>query len=215
MKENDNVKPSAILENKGIEALTDRELVMLLVQSGSRYKSLEDISREVLSIIDRNVLVSKDELMKISGLGESRASMIASALELGRRRNVRKTRKILTPDDVYQEVRHYATRDQEHLIVLALNGAHEILFTEVTTVGLVNMALCHPREVFSNAIQHRATAIIKVHNHPSGNHEEASQEDMAITKRIRDAGAILGINMLDHIIISENGFMSFKAKGLL
>ena len=215
MKEEEKERPSAILESKGIEALTDRELVMLLVQSGSRYKSLEEISREVLSIMDRNVIVSKDDLMKVPGLGDAKASIIAAALELGRRRNVRKTRKILTPDDVYQEVRHYATREQEHLIVLALNGAHEILYTEVTTVGLVNMALCHPREVFANAIQHRATAIIMVHNHPSGNHEEASQEDIAITKRIKQAGQILGINMIDHIIISEYGFMSFKAKGML
>ena len=215
MKDNEKEKPSTILESKGIEALTDRELVMLLVQSGSRYKSLDEISSEVLSMIDRNVMVSKDDLMKIPGLGEVKASIIAAALELGRRRNVRKTRKILTPDDVYQEVKHYATREQEHLIVLALNGAHEILFTEVTTVGLVNMALCHPREVFANAIQHRATAIIIVHNHPSGNHEEASQEDIAITKRIKQAGQILGINMIDHIIISEYGFMSFKAKGML
>ena len=215
MKDDERENPKAILDEKGIEALTDKELIMLLVQTGSRYKSLEDISREVLSLIDRKKVLSKEDLMMIPGLGDVKASVIAAALELGRRRNVRRARKIITPEDVYQEVRHYASREQENLIVLALNGAHEILFTEVTTVGLVNMALCHPREVFANAIQHRATAIILVHNHPSGNHEEASPEDIAITKRIRQAGQILGINLIDHVIISENGFMSFKAKGML
>ena len=215
MKEDERDNPKAILDEKGIEALTDKELVMLLVQTGSRYKSLEDISREVLSLIDRKKVLSKEDLMMIPGLGDVKASVIAAALELGRRRNVRKARKIITPEDVYQEVRHYASREQENLIVLALNGAHEILFTEVTTVGLVNMALCHPRELFAKAIQHRATAIILVHNHPSGNHEEASPEDIAITKRIRQAGQILGINLIDHVIISEYGFMSFKAKGML
>lgn len=208
-------RPRETLARKGIEALTDKELVMLLVQTGSRYRSLEEISDEVLSTIDRNSSVSQDSLMLIKGLGEAKAGAIAAALEIGRRKNTRKMRKISTPRDVYEEIKHYATRKQEHLLVLALNGAHEVIFSEVVTIGLVNMTVVHPREVFSNAIRERATAVIISHNHPSGVHEDASEEDITITKRIRNAGTILGISLIDHVIISANGYMSFKERGLL
>lgn len=208
-------KPRDVILEKGAEALDDKALLSLIIQTGTRYKSVEEISEQVLEYVDKNIKIQIPELLLIAGLGEARAASIAAALELGRRRNLRKSSKIKTPQDAYEEVKHYASRSQEHLIVIALNGAHEVIYTEVVTIGLVNMTVVHPREVFANAIKNRATGIILSHNHPSGIHEEASQEDITITKRIRNAGMILGIGLIDHIIISENGYMSFKEKGLL
>ena len=110
--------------------------------------------------------------------------------------------QIKTPDDAYAEIRHYATRPQENLIVMALNGAHEIIFTEVVSIGTVNMTYAHPREIFSNAVRSRATGIILAHNHPSGV-LKASAEDVTLTKRVISCGQLLGITVLDHLIISE------------
>ena len=121
---------------------------------------------------------------------------------------------ISSPGDIFREVRHYATRDQEQFIVLVLNGAHEVLNVFVATVGLVNKTLVHPREIFSDAIQRRGTAIAIAHNHPSGK-LEPSEDDINVTKRILISGDILGIKVLDHIIFSSSSYYSFLEHGLM
>ena len=198
----------------GIRALSDKELLMLLIQNGSRTRSLEEISSDVLALLDRKSSIMFSELSAINGLSNAKASIIAASLELGRRRIAKQSVQIKSPEDVYNSIRHYSDRSQEHLIVVALNGAHEIIYTETVTVGLVNMTIVHPREVFSNAIEKRASAIIIAHNHPSGRLNPSS-EDIDMTRKIVKAGSILGISVLDHLIISSAGYLSFKAKGLI
>ncbi len=191
----------------GAEALTDQELLTLLISSGSRSRSVTMIATDVLTLLDSKQQISCQELKQISGLGMAKATVIAAALELGRRRLPPKRRQISTPADIYPLVRHYATRMQEHFLSLALNGAHEVLAITVCSIGLVNRTIVHPREVFGEAIRQRATAIIVAHNHPSGN-LEPSPEDRDVTRRLRQAGELLGIKVLDHLIFCEEGYLS-------
>jgi len=122
--------------------------------------------------------------------------------------------KIKNSDDVFKELKEYSTAKQEHFIVCYLDGAHNIIENRGITVGTLNQSLVHPREVFSPAIEKRATSIIIAHNHPSGI-LKPSDEDMQVTKRLKDASKILGIELLDHIILTENGFLSFRNEDLL
>ena len=206
--------PREKLREDGVRKLSDMELVMLLVQSGTRARSLEEISSEVLALFDRKSEPDFNDFLSIGGLGIAKASLLCATVEMGRRRVLARRRPIRTPDDIYNEVRHYATRKQENLIVLALNGAHEIISMEVSTIGLVNMTVVHPREVFSEAIHKRAAAIAIAHNHPSGN-VEPSEDDKDVTVRIVKCGDILGIKVIDHIVFSEDKYYSFLEHGLM
>lgn len=118
------------------------------------------------------------------------------------------------PKTAYDFLKQYGKEEQEHFIVLILNGAQQIKFAKVVTIGLVNRTLVHPREVFATAIEHRATAIIVAHNHPSGN-LEPSTDDLELTNRLKKAGSLLGIELLDHIIFSESNYRSLAESGEL
>ncbi len=120
--------------------------------------------------------------------------------------------KILEPNDAYHAVRHYADRRQERFICLSLNGAHEIIAARIVTMGLIDKTIVHPREVFSDPISDRASAVIVAHNHPSGQ-MIPSEEDDEITLRLQKAAKILGINFLDHLIFSEDSYISYRKSG--
>lgn len=177
----------------GIKGLGDRELIEGLI---SPYISKKVDSRKladtILEAMDRNSAPSIDELKAIHGVSKELASGILIALELGRRKGSKKKRDITCPADIYSEIRHYADNEQEHLIVMALNGAHEIIFTKRVSTGLVNRTIVHPRETFTDALKERASAIVIAHNHPSGN-LEPSNDDKDVTIRIQKAGDLLGI----------------------
>ncbi len=212
-----NTKPVAEdrLNYSGIRGLNDKELIRNLISPFSIEKEKEDaMVLDIIRVLDKNMMLKFEHLTNIPGVTHSMARLILSALESGRRWPARKQRQIRTPEDAYNEVRHYADRPQEHLIVVAINGAHEIMFTEVVSIGTVNMSYAHPREIFSNAVRNRATGIILAHNHPS-NILKVSTEDAALTKRILACGQILGITVLDHLIISESGYISLKTKGII
>ncbi len=206
--------PREKLERLSSEALTDKELIMLLIGSGSGRRTTEDIADDVLKLMDTKEKISLYEAELISGLGLAKASALIAALELGRRKARKRNAQITSPNDIYTEVRHFASREQEHLIVVLLNGAHEVISTEVATIGLVNRTLVHPREVFSSAIEKRATAICIAHNHPSGN-IMPSEEDKEVTKRLKNSSVILGIKLLDHIIFSQDSYYSFLEHSLI
>ena len=208
-------RPREKMELNGPESLSDLELIMLLVGSGSVDKTLVEVSKELLDLLDRSEEPDFRTLLAIKGMGKAKTTAILAALELGRRRRKRGQRPFISsPNDIYALVRHFATREQEQFIVIVLNGAHEVLNTFVATIGLVNKTLVHPREIFCDAIEKRATAIAIAHNHPSGL-LEPSDDDINVTKRIILAGNILGIKVLDHIIFTEAGFFSFLEHGIL
>ena len=213
-KTKETEQPREKLERLGVEALTDKELLMLLIGSGNSRQSAGEIATDLLDRIDKDPMISLAKLMLVPGLGIAKASTIEASLELGRRRVSKKPRCITSPKDIYKEVQHYASREQEHLIVVMLNGAHEVIGTFIATIGLVNKTLVHPREVFAPAVERRAAAICIAHNHPTG-HPEPSGDDKEVTRRIRKAGEILGIKCLDHVIFCENSYYSFLEHGIL
>lgn len=207
-------EPREKLVRLGARALTDRELIMLLIAQGNGARSVEEISSDVLNLIDRGVSFPLTTLMNIPGVGRAKGAQVLAALELGRRKNTRKPRHINSSVDIYQEVRHFASRDQESLIVVSINGAMEILDTTVATIGFVDRVFSHPREIFAEALKKRSTAIAIAHNHPSG-HIFPSKDDVEVTKRIIRAGDILGVTLVDHIIFSEDGYYSFLEQNIL
>ena len=139
-----------------------------------------------------------------------------ACFEIGRRYYCKnkEVRSISSPDDVLPLVEDLRGLRQEHFVCITLNGAGEVLAKRTITIGLLNHSLVHPREVFAEAITDRAASVICIHNHPSGS-REPSPQDIAITAQLRDAGSMLGIQLLDHIIVTKSGFTSLKEKGLL
>jgi len=191
----------------GAESLSDLELLAILIGSGSKERPVNSIAKQLLEVMDKKAIIAYEDLLTIPGLGMAKTTLICAALELGRRRLPAKKRQISTPGDIFPLISHYAGRMQEHFISVALNGAHEVLSVNVCSIGLVNRTLVHPREVFVEAVRQRATAILVAHNHPSGN-LEPSVEDRDVTRRLRQAGDIIGIKVLDHLVFSEEGYFS-------
>ena len=206
------IKPREKLEEKGVKALSDKELVMILIGKGSSGHTIEEGAEKVLKVLDKGSEPLLTDLKYIPGMGQAKATAVLAALELGRRRPNRKTKVIRRPEDIWNEVKHYAERNQEQLLVLSFNGAGELLGIHVATVGLVDKVVMHPREIFAEAIKERAVSVVIVHNHPSGQ-LSPSQADRILTKRISTAGKLLGIKVLDHLIISTSGYYSFREMG--
>ena len=194
-----------------LKSLKTQKTYAIEVKTG---KNQSRTVQEILDAMNSNIELSLEDLTCIKGVSKELASGILIALEVGRRKGEKSERTITSPDDIYRETYHHAHDEQENFIVIALNGAHEILFSKSVTKGIVNKTLAHPREVFSDAIKARATAIAIVHNHPSGN-LEPSDDDISLTKRIRLSGDILGIKVLDHLIISRKGYFSMLEHGML
>ena len=210
-------RPREKLAKKGVAALSETELVEAIIGRGTIHRDVRAVARDICDAIRKNGrLPSYEDIRNIKGVGQTKAAQVMACFELGRRHYMEKnsTRKILKPEDVLPLVDDIRAHRQEHFICIWLNGAGELLGKRVITVGLVNHSLVHPREVFSDAITDRAASIICVHNHPSGSLEPSSQ-DIAITRQLRDAGTTLGIPLLDHIIVTKDGFISLKEKGML
>jgi len=174
-------RPREKLQAKGPEALSDLELLAILLGSGTKGSDVLAVAGRILKVLDgRNEKLGAEELQAIEGVGPAKASLIAAALEFARRRIRPEGLRISFPADVLPLIRHYADRRQEHFICVSLNGANEVIAARVVSVGLVNKTQVHPREVFADPITDRASAVIVAHNHPSGS-LEPSREDIDIT----------------------------------
>ena len=209
-------KPREKLYKRGIEVLKDYELLSILLGSGIRGKDVITLSKEILKLF-KNDFSSLDleKLLSIHGLGKAKASQILCAIELSKRYIIEnKNTRISSSKDVYEELIPYKDKQQEYFLTLYLDGANRLINTEIISIGTLNQSLVHPREVFAYAIEKRCASIIIAHNHPSGI-LEASLSDINITKRLQEAGKILGIDILDHIIFTKEGFYSFEEEGIL
>ena len=206
-------RPREKLQKKGSEALSDLELMAILLGRGVEGHDVFTIASRVLKIMDAsNGRPGLDELQKIEGVGPAKATLIAAALEFARRRIHPEGLKISFPPDVLPLIQHYGDRKQEHFICISLNGANEVITNRVVSVGLVNKTQVHPREVFADPITDRASSIIIAHNHPSGE-PKPSKEDIQITEQLKSAGKTLGIKLLDHIIFNQKRYYSFLENG--
>jgi DNA repair protein RadC len=208
-------RPRERLLRSGPQILSDRELIALLIGSGTRTKGVYQLADEILEIFDRSSGAPEIEtLLSVRGLGHAKAAILSGAVEFARRVLLPANRRIRYPKDLLPTIRHYAQRKQETFLAVSLNGAHEVIACRIVSIGLVNRTLVHPREVYADALTDRAAALVVAHNHPSGR-VDPSPEDCEVTARLRDAGDTLGIKLLDHVIFSEDGYYSFLESGTL
>ena len=214
-------RPRERLIQHGANSLSDSELLAILISSGTRGFSALDASRELLNkykSITNLVSCDLSELKKTKGVGPAKAVKLSAAFEIARRIKIEpfSQKKIFrTPEDV---ARYYIPRFHgervETFFILLLNSANQIFREEIIAKGTLNSSIVHPREVFRYAITESAAGIILIHNHPSGN-SDASKEDLLITKQLVEAGKIIDIRILDHIIIAGEEYLSFAQKGLI
>lgn len=208
-------RPRERLLSAGAGSLADADLVALMLGSGVSGRPVGQLALEVLGQLDRNSgRAEPGALQAIAGVGPARAASLAAAMELARRYQPDQSLRIRSPADVYPLIRHFADRPQEMFVSVSLNGAHQVVRVEVVSVGLVNRTMVHPREVFAPAITARAAALVVAHNHPSGI-LDPSEEDQRVTARLRAAGELIGIPILDHLIFSDRAFYSFLEAGQL
>lgn len=211
---NDELPREKLIE-KGPQTLSDSEIITLLIGSGHRGHNAKSIACALSHLLSGGCREPTfSDLTSVPGVGTAIASRLCASFELGRRVFIPRGTKIRTPGDAFTAVRHLGDRNQEHFLVLTLNGAHELIRTNLVSIGLVNRTVIHPREVFAPALEDRAAAVIVAHNHPSGN-LEPSADDQEVTERLRDSGALLGIRLLDHVVFSSERFFSFLESGKL
>ncbi len=208
-------KPREKLIRKGAQALRDYELMAVLLGSGVRGKDVLKLSREITALFEKGYeRIDLETLCGIHGLGKAKAAQILAALEFSRRHLVKQNRRIASADAVYDELREYGRKKQEYFLTLTLDGASHLIATRTVSIGTLNQSLVHPREVFADAVTDRAAGIIVAHNHPSGQYFP-SREDRRVTQRLKEAGKLMGIELLDHVIVTRDGYYSFQEEGEL
>ncbi|MFA5527601.1 MAG: DNA repair protein RadC [Peptostreptococcales bacterium] len=215
-------RPREKLAMLGVHALSNAELLAIILRSGTREMSAIELSNRILSM-DKDGLsflthVSLEELKNIQGIGDAKACQILASIEIGKRIATRPKGKkinVSSPRDVadlfMEEMRYYK---KEYFKVLLLNTKNEIIMIDDISIGSLNSTIVHPREVFVNAIKRSSSSVILIHNHPSGN-PKPSAEDIEITKRLYEAGKIIGIDVLDHLIIGDGVYLSLKEELIL
>ncbi|GIW62687.1 MAG: UPF0758 protein YsxA [Patescibacteria group bacterium] len=212
-------RPREKLLEKGADNLKDYEILAIILRTGTKGKSAIEIAKSILKKYNLKQLtkVEVSEIANIAGVGLTKAIQIKSALELGKR--VFKQPKkdevyINSAEDAYKVLKQFANQKKEHLIGLYLNAKNKLIKTEIISIGILNQSLAHPREVFQPAIKHLCCSVIIGHNHPSED-PTPSEDDIAVTEKLKSAGKILGIDLLDHIIFTKKRFFSFKAQNLI
>jgi len=212
-------RPRERLQKFGPEALSAQELLALVIGRGIPKKSVMNIAQELLAKFGNVKAISQatlEELSQVKGIGLAKATQIKACFELGKREDLEPELvnfDINNPEAVVKVVRS-GIRDKakEHFKLILLNPRNKIIGISTVSVGTLNASLVHPREVFKDAIVHSAASVVLAHNHPSGD-PEPSEDDLKITKKLVDCGKILGIEVLDHIVIGKNHFLSFKERG--
>lgn len=217
-------RPREKLINHGADHLNDHELLAIILGNGTRETSALELANQLLSTYQglRHLKeATLEELTLVKGVGKAKAANIKAALEIGSRvsRDVENRWQIRCPDDV----QHYADKvllpemrdyDREHFMALYLDRKGGVITKESISIGGLHSSIVHPREVFKTAVKRSAASIILAHNHPSGD-PAPSRQDIDITNRLIEAGQIMGIEILDHVIIGEQRYCSFKEKGLI
>jgi DNA repair protein RadC len=207
------LRPREKLNSRGAQGLSDLDLIQLLLGTGCRQVPLEALALRCRDLLDRHGPdLGVETLGGIPGLGPAKVAQLAAALELARRLGRPHRHRVAGPSDLVPRLMHWTDRPQEVFLTVTLNGAQEVLGTRPVTVGLLNRTLIHPREVFAPALEDRAASLILAHTHPSGA-LEPSREDREATTRLCQAGKLLGIEVLDHLILSTCGYYSFRENG--
>jgi DNA repair protein RadC len=212
-------RPREKLIAKGSKNLKDEELLAILLGTGIKGKNVIEVAKQILAKYSKRRLLKMqyNDLAKIKGIGPAKACTILAAIELTKRvLNIQEETLpiIQSAKDVLAQAVYLRDKSREHFMVIYLNARNEMVYKKPMFIGTLNANLVHPREIFSEALKQNAASVILAHNHPSGD-AEPSEDDLIITKRITEAGKIMGIDVLDHIIITKNKVFSFKEHKLI
>lgn len=217
-------RPRERLQKYGAQALSDTELLAVIIRTGTKSESALMVAQRLLkgdggkNGLDFIARATIEELSKVKGIGAAKSIQIKAAMELGRRiysSMVTDEMTIICPDDVFQLlINDMRFLEKEHFKTILLNTKNKVISVEDISVGSLNTSIVHPREVFKPAIKRSSASIILAHNHPSGD-PTPSREDLEVTRRLKDAGKIIGIEVLDHIIFGDNCYVSLKEKQIL
>lgn len=213
------MKPRERMKVAGPESLSIEELLAIILRTGKKGKSVYELAQEIIHRFDGSLRAlsnaSLEEIAAIDGVGLAKAASVKAALELGKRlyTELAKPRTVLTsPTAIFEFCHDMRLYDKEIARVLLLDSKLSLITYSDVTVGTNNQTLLHPRDVFRLAVRANANALILVHNHPSGD-PSPSRDDETITLSMVEAGRILGIKLVDHVIIGRNGYYSFRAAG--
>lgn len=220
-------RPRERLKHYGASSLSSHELLAIILGSGIQGESVLTLSQRLLSEFGslKNVFnASMQDLLKVNGIGPAKASQLLACFEIARRtikeasleeKEKLNSKPVISPDDIIELLRSKISDfNKEQFLVVSFDTRQKVIGVDNVSTGTVNTSLVHPRETFSSAIKHIAASVIVAHNHPSGD-TEPSEEDIKITKRLTEAGKIIGIELLDHIIVTRTNYFSFKEHGLL
>jgi len=207
---------------KGKDSLSDSELLAIVMGSGNKNETAIELARRILASVNNNwnqlSLLSVKDLMKFKGVGEVKAISIATTLEIGRRKasqEIPEKTVISNSKDAYLVLKNYlADLRTEEFWAIFLNQSNKVIYLTQLTQGGINQSIVDVRVLFRTALEHFSTGIIIAHNHPSGNFKP-SKEDNEITQKIKEAGKVLSIQLMDHLIITQNSYFSFSDEGLL
>ena len=205
----DQLLPREKLKRFGAEHLTDLELLRILIGSGNRQASAEQIARNLLKLLkERGDTIAYNEVLKVPGMGPAKTCEIIALFEIGRRYLIPPERPVITSQEsAFEQLKYLASKKQECFAILTLDGANRLIDNTIVFVGTLDQSLIHPREIFAKALEDRAASIVLAHNHPSGN-PEASSDDIEVTKKLKEIGDLMGIEVLDHLIVTKRGFRS-------
>ncbi|MFS0787375.1 DNA repair protein RadC [Shouchella sp. 1P09AA] len=215
-------RPRERFLREGARALSNQEILAIMLRTGTKHYSALQVASTLLSTYKTLTALSEaslEEMKLVKGIGETKAIELSAAIELGKRilrEGKGEKRVIASPDDAVQlVVNDLVGIHQEHFVVLYLNTKNYVIKQKTVFIGSLNASIVHPREVFKEALRTSSAAVICLHNHPSGD-PSPSPEDISVTKRLYEAGKILGITLLDHIIIGdEANFISLKERGFI
>lgn len=215
---NASLRPREKMKVNGLSSMSDEELMQIILKTGTKDEGVEILAHKVIDYIHENDYkdICVEELMRIKGIGMAKATSILAGIEIGRRLALNRAIddfKITNPESVAQIFcNEIGNCNVENFYALLLDTKNCIISKELISKGTINQSIVHPREVFKSAIKKGANSIILVHNHPSG-HLEPSRADVEVSKRLEKVGELIGIEVLDHIIVSSNDSLSMK-KGM-
>lgn len=210
-------RPREKLIKYGPDKLSDQELLAILLRSGTKDENVLDLAGNILKKFSKDKLpyLNYNDLRVYPGLGPAKACEIIACFELGKRfLKDKQTRLYMKPSQVWEVLKDIRESKKEHFVIFYLDTKNQEITQEIISIGTLNASLVHPREVFEPAVRNLASQIIVAHNHPSGDNTP-SQEDLNITQKLVESGKILGIEVIDHVIVSKNNFFSFRDNKLL
>jgi DNA repair protein RadC len=208
-------KPREKLSQRGVESLSSKELLMVILGRGVEGRDVVALAGDVLKIIeDEPENLTLKRLTELKGIGRAKAGQILASFELAKRYLLKSEMKINNTEDVLSLVADIRNKKQEHFLTITLTGASNVIEKRIVFKGTINYSIVHPREIFADALTDRAAGIIFVHNHPEDD-AEPSEDDIKITKQLCEAAKLLGLQVIDHIIVTKDNYFSFQSEGLL